>query len=220
MANGNDPHRGRPVLRAGAESSAAMAAVIMVHGRGADAADILSLSELFAREGVAYLAPEAAGHAWYPNRFFVPRTENEPYLSSALAVVGALVDGLGEKGLAPERVVLLGFSQGACLSLEFAARKPRRYGGVVALSGGLIGAVVRPEDYAGSLAGTPVFLGVSDVDPHIPLARVKESAEVMRRLGGDVTERIYPGMGHTINDDEVGAVGALLDRVLAEAGAG
>lgn len=215
-----DPHRGQKVLRAGAELTAAKAAMIMIHGRGADAADILSLSELFAREGVVFLAPEAAGRTWYPNRFTVPREANEPYLSSALGVVALLLDRLGEApAIPPERVVLLGFSQGACLSLEFAARRPRRYGGVVGLSGGLIGADVKPADYPGVLAGTPVFLGCSDVDPHIPLARVNATAEIFRGLGAAVEERIYPGLAHTINDDEVAAVGGILDRVLSgEAG--
>jgi phospholipase/carboxylesterase len=209
----SDPHRGQPVLSAGAEPASARGVVIMIHGRGADAADILGLSEVLARPDFAYLAPEAAGHAWYPYRFLVPAAQNEPHLSSALRVVAGLIDRLAAAGLPAERAVLLGFSQGACLALEFAARNPRRYGGVLAFSGGLIGDGIDPAAYPGGLAGTPVFLGCSDVDPHIPLVRVRESAEVMRRLGGEVTERIYRGMAHTINTDEIEEAGRFLDRL-------
>lgn len=208
-----DPHRGRPVLVAGAALDGASAAMIMVHGRGADAGDILGLAEYFERPDIAYLAPEAAGHTWYPNRFLVPVEQNEPYLSSALGVLAMLVGDLENAGIAAERIFLLGFSQGACLSLEFAARNPRRYGGVFALSGGLIGASVKAENYSGSLAGTPVFLGCSDIDPHIPLARVKESSAVMAALGATVTERIYPGMGHTVTGDEVEEIKKVLATV-------
>jgi predicted esterase len=208
-----DPHGGQPVLFAGAATGEAKGAMILVHGRGADARDILGLAEYFGRPDLAYVAPEAAGHAWYPNRFLVPVEQNEPYLSSALGVIAGLVADIGKAGIGPERVFLVGFSQGACLSLEFAARNPRRYGGVFALSGGLIGASVRAENYSGSLAGTPVFFGCSDVDPHIPLARVKESSAVMAALGGAVTERIYPGMGHTVTGDEVEEIRKVLAGV-------
>jgi len=209
----DDPHGGQPILFAGAQVGEAKGAMILVHGRGADARDILGLAEYFGRPDLAYVAPEAAGHTWYPNRFLVPVEENEPYLSSALGVLDTLVDDIGRGGLGAERVFLLGFSQGACLSLEFAARNPRRYGGVIALSGGLIGASVKADNYSGSLAGTPVFLGCSDVDPHIPLARVKESSTIMAALGGAVTERIYPGMGHTVTGDEVEEVVKMLAGV-------
>jgi predicted esterase len=205
-----DPHGGQPILFAGARVGEAKGAMILVHGRGADARDILGLAEYFGRPDLAYVAPEAAGHTWYPNRFLVPVEENEPHLSSALGVLDTLVADIGKGGVAAERLFLLGFSQGACLSLEYAARNPRRYGGVVALSGGLIGASVRAENYSGSLAGTPVFLGCSDVDPHIPLARVQESSAVMAALGGVVTERIYPGMGHTVTGNEVEEVVKML----------
>ncbi len=186
----------------------------MIHGRGADAADILSLAEIFQRDDIIYLAPQAAGRAWYPYRFLEPVGRNEPYLSSALQVIGGLVAWLGERNMPAEKVVFLGFSQGACLALEFAARQPQRYGGVIGFSGGLIGAAVTQDAYAGFLNGTPVLLGCSDVDPHIPLSRVRETAEIMRGLGATVTERIYPGLGHTINEDEVAHARAILNAVM------
>jgi predicted esterase len=209
-----DPHGGRPILFAGAPIGEAKGAMILIHGRGADARDILGLAEYFGRPDLAYVAPEASGHTWYPNRFLVPVEQNEPYLSSAFGVLATLIADIGKGGIGAERVFLLGFSQGACLSLEFAARNPRRYGGVIALSGGLIGASVDVSHYSGSLAGTPVFLGCSDVDPHIPLARVKESSAVMAALGATVTERIYPGMGHTVTGDEVEEIRKVLAAVV------
>jgi predicted esterase len=211
---GSDPHRGQPVLQAGAGLAVARAAVVMVHGRGADAADILSLAEIFQRSDIIYLAPQAAGRAWYPNRFTEPVGRNEPELSSALGVVGGLLAWLGERDMPADKVVLLGFSQGACLALEYAARNPRRYGGVIAFSGGLIGANVSPHAYGGFFNATPVFVGCGDRDPHIPERRVRETAEVMRALGAQVTERIYPGLGHTINEDEVAHALAILSGVM------
>jgi predicted esterase len=205
-----DPHRAQPVAERGAPLARAEAALIMLHGRGASAASILALAEVLAPADVACLAPQAAGHTWYPYPFTAPLERNEPWLSSALGVIDGLLDRLDEAGLPRERVALLGFSQGACLALEYAARHARPYAGVIGLSGGLIGPDSTPRDHPGSLAATPVFLGCSDIDPHIPLARVHEAAEVLRRLGGDVTERVYPGMGHTINDDEVSFVRGLL----------
>jgi predicted esterase len=209
----SDPHAGGAVLTTGAAIDKARAGMILIHGRGANAADILSLAEVLDRPDVAYFAPEASDNTWYPRPFTSPVEMNEPHLGSALKVVASLLAGLAGNGLQPGRVVLLGFSQGACLALTFAARNPMRYGGVAALSGGLIGAEVRAEDYAGSLAETPVFLGCSDVDPHIPLRRVKQSAEIMVNLGATVTERIYPGFGHAINQDEVDHVRRMLDGI-------
>jgi predicted esterase len=204
MNDMTDPHHGQPVLQAGAALPQAKAAMIMLHGRGADAADIIALSQIIGVDGIAYRAPEAAGHSWYPYSFLAPLADNEPGRTSALGVIAALIETLGRDGqIEPDNIALLGFSQGACLALEFAARNPRRYGAIFALSGGLIGAEVSRQDYAGALDGTPVFLGCSDVDPHIPVARVTQSAQIMGDLGGDVTEQIYPGMGHTIVEDEI-----------------
>jgi predicted esterase len=208
-----DPHRDQPVLTAGAPVESAAGAVILVHGRGANAADILGLAQAIDRPAFAFLAPDAAGHAWYPHPFTAPRSINQPWLGSALSLIGRLIADIAGKNMPAERIVLLGFSQGACLSLEYAARNPRRYGGVVALSGGLIGDVVTGGDYPGSLAGTPAFLGCSDMDPFIPLARVQESSAIMRKLECEVTERIYRGAGHTVVADEIEAVQRILDRI-------
>ena len=209
------PHEGQPVRQAGEQLGRARAAMVMVHGRGGSADDILTLSEELLLPGFAYVAPQAAGHTWYPNSFLAPIGSNQPFLDSALRRIESLVADLLNRGVAGERIALLGFSQGACLVTEFAARHPRRYGGVVAFSGGLIGPPGTPRDYAGSLDGTPVFLGCSDVDFHIPAERVRESADVMRRLGGDVTMRLYPGMGHLVNEDEIDAVRAMLAAAVA-----
>ncbi len=218
----NDPHADQLVRTAGAPFERAKAAVIMLHGRGDSAAGILGLAEEFAQPDLMYVAPQAAGHAWYPYSFLAPLDRNEPWLSSALGAVGHVVKVIEAQGIPSARTVLCGFSQGACLASEFAARHPRRYGGVVALSGGLIGneqltAVDPPADkildYDGDLANTPVFLGCSDDDPHIPLVRVEHSAEALEKMGADVTMRIYPGLGHTVNEDEVKFVRGLLARI-------
>jgi predicted esterase len=208
------PHQGQPVLTAGEPLDKAKAAMIMVHGRGASAEDILSLTPELNQPGFAYLAPQAAGYAWYPNSFLAPIASNEPGLSSGLAVIASLLEKLAEAGIPPERTILLGFSQGACLSLEFAARNARRYGGLAGLSGGLIGPDGTPRDYPGSLDGTPVFLGCSDVDPHVPKKRVELSAEVLQRLGGNVTTRLYPRMGHTVNRDEIRQVQDIMSALI------
>lgn len=184
--------------------------MILVHGRGAPAEDVLGLGQALGVGDLSLLAPQAAGYSWYPQSFLAPISANEPGLSSALALIGELLADLASRGVAPERTVLAGFSQGACLSLEYAARNARRYGGVVALSGGLIGPPGTPRDYPGTLDGTPVFLGCSDRDPHIPLARVQESTQILQRLGGTVVERIYPGMPHTVNEDEIEHVRRLI----------
>ncbi|MGE3870912.1 MAG: alpha/beta hydrolase [Pseudorhodoplanes sp.] len=201
-----DPREGLPRAQAGAPLQRAKAAMVMLHGRGASAENILSLADVLAQPDIAYLAPQAPGHAWYPQSFLAPIEQNEPHLSRALDLVGDLLARLALLGFPADKVILLGFSQGGCLAAEFAARHPRRYAGVIGLSAGLIGPPGMPRDYAGSLTGTPVFLGCSDVDPHIPLARVRESTRVLRALGGEVTERVYPGFGHAINDDEIAQV--------------
>lgn len=207
-------HRGQPVRTSGVPPEEAAAAMVLLHGRGASAESILTLADkLGDPPGFAYAAPQAAGHTWYPYSFLAPLEQNEPWLSSALEAVGAVVSELEDAGLDASQIILLGFSQGACLALEFAARNARRYGGVIAFSGGLIGPDTPLRDAAGSLDGTPVFLGCSDVDPHIPASRVHASADVLERLGADVTKRIYPGMGHTVNDDEIAWARALMLKV-------
>jgi phospholipase/carboxylesterase len=203
-------HAGQPVLHYGAPMATARLVAIFMHGRGASAEDILGLAPELAADDVAYLAPQAAGHTWYPYSFLSPIAQNEPDLTSALGVIARLIGAAGEHGRGPDQVVILGFSQGACLTLEFAARNPRRYAAIVALSGGLVGPPGTPRQYPGSMERTPVFIGCSDVDVHIPVERVRESAEVFRRMGGSVDERIYPGLGHTINTDELEAVRGLM----------
>ena len=193
------------VVEAGEPLAKARAAMILVHGRGATAADIMTVGAELMHPGFAYVAPQAEGNAWYPYPFTAPLEANEPYLSAALGVIENLLARV-EATIPAQRVILLGFSQGACLTLEFAARHARRYGGVVGLSGGLIGPADTPRDYPGSFDGTPVFLGCSDVDPHIPKERVIETAEIYKRLGAKVTMTLYPGMGHTASQEEIDAV--------------
>lgn len=212
----SDPHARPPILQAGTPLEQARAAMVMIHGRGATAQSILGLHEYFEQPDFVYLAPQAAGNSWYPHSFLQPIPLNEPYLTSALRAVGALVEWLHGEGFAHEHIMLLGFSQGACLASEFVARNARRYGGLAALSGGLIGPEGTPRNYRGALDGTPVFLGCSDVDAHIPKARVLHTAEVLRGMGAEVTDRLYPGMEHTINDDEIEFVRGMMARVVEQ----
>lgn len=198
-----DPHGAQPVLTLGPALADARAAVIILHGRGADAQDILPLAHEIDVPHVAWLGPDAANNAWYPDRFMQPLANNEPWLTSALAFVHRTVEQVTAAGIPAERIVLAGFSQGACLALEYAARNAKRYGGVFAFAGGLIGPDGTPRDYAGSFDGTPVFIGVGDQDAHIPVKRSQESAEVMLRLGATVDLRIYPGLPHTIIEDQI-----------------
>ena len=183
----------------------------MVHGRGATPENILELVPMLGHPNLTYLAPSAANRTWYPNSFMAPIASNEPGLSSALGVLASLVTRIEAAGVPQSRIVLLGFSQGACLSGEFAVRHASRFGGVVMLSGGLIGPPGTRWEWDGRFEGTPVFLGCSDVDAHIPESRVRQSADVFTRMGADVTTRIYPGMGHLINDDEIAFAQRLLD---------
>ena len=201
-----------PVLEAGEKLGKARAAMILAHGRGATAQDIMTIAAEVMHPGFAYLAPQASGNAWYPNPFTASIETNEPYLSSALEVLETLLARV-EETVPAERVILLGFSQGACLTLEFAARHARRYGGVVGLSGGLIGPDGTPRDYPGDFEGTLAFLGCSDVDPHIRKDRVVEAAEVLKRMGAKVTMRLYPGMGHTVSQDEIESVREIVEAV-------
>ncbi len=193
----------------------AKVALVLIHGRGASAEDIYSLGEEVATgvPGVALLAPQAAGNVWYPQRFLAPLDQNEPYLSSALGVIGGLVKGLVDGGVPHERIVLIGFSQGACLSLEFASRNPRRYGGVMGLSGALIGPPGSPRSVSVGLGGTPVYLGCSDRDAHIPLQSVEESASALALQGATVTKSIFVGMGHTVNGEELAFVQKLVVKL-------
>ncbi|TSD15660.1 phospholipase [Haloglomus irregulare] len=203
------PHQGQGITTAGADLADAPAAVVLAHGRGASARGILGMADEFAVEGVAYLAPQAARNEWYPNSFLAPVEANEPGRSSGLRALDDAVGRAVEAGIPHERIVLGGFSQGACLAAEYVARNPRRYGGVIAFSGGLIGEEL-DGTYPGDLAGTPVFLGCSDVDPHIPEERVVATRDALEAMGADVDMRLYEGMGHTVNADEVAAARAVI----------
>lgn len=210
---GADPHAGQPVVTHGPPPASARCAVILVHGRGDSAAGILSLTDEFDLPDVAWLAPQAAGRAWYPVSFLAPLERNEPALSSAIRVIHGLVQDLAHQGIGAERVVLCGFSQGACLVSEFAARQPRRYGGVAALSGGLIGPPDTPRTLTGSFEAMPALFACSEDDPYIPLSRVQESIAVFRRMHAQVDDRTYPGTSHSINADEIAALDAMLRSV-------
>ncbi len=210
-----EPHQGQPMLHAGEPIDQAKAAIVMMHGRGATARDIFELVPGLMLPDFAFLAPQAAENAWYPNSFLMPIASNEPALTSALLTIETILAELGEVGIAKERIMLLGFSQGACLSLEFVARNARRYGGLVALSGGLIGPDGTPREYRGSLDGTPVFLGCSDTDPFVPKERVELSASIMQKLGGSVTAKLYPNMEHTINLDEMRIIRSMMVALTA-----
>ncbi len=203
------------MLHAGTPLAMAHAAMLLVHGRGASAADIMSVGQELTHPDFAYLAPEAAGNTWYPNPFTAPIESNEPYLSSAISVLEDVLAKITEH-VKHERVILLGFSQGACLALEFAARHAQRFGGVVGFSGGLIGPDGTPRDYPGNFHGTPVFIGCSDVDPHIAKARVLEAGDVLKRMGAAVTVKLYPNMAHTVNADEIHSAAQIVEAVAHE----
>ncbi|MFC4544361.1 alpha/beta hydrolase [Halosolutus amylolyticus] len=221
------PHADQPIERAGPDLADASAAMILVHGRGARASGMLGLADEIGRDDVAYVAPQAQRGSWYPNSFLADLEANQPHLDSALELLdetvagvtaGTLDDaGTGDDangdGIPLDRVVLLGFSQGGCLATEYAARNADRYGGVVALSGGLIGPEGTPREYDGSMDGTPVFIGCGDQDPHIPVDRVEESARVFEDLDAEMETRIYEGVGHTVLEDELEYVRALVADV-------
>ena len=213
MASASDPHANSPILTAGPAPEQAAGTIVMIHGRGATAESILSLlPELELEMDVAAIAPQAANDTWYPQSFLAPLEANQPYLDSALRKVEAIVMDLIARGVASKRIAVLGFSQGACLSCEFAARHAREYAAVLALSGGLIGPPGTPRHDSGSLAGTNVFLGCGDPDAHIPFSRVIESGDVFTRMGATADVRRYPGMPHTINHDEIDACRVILSR--------
>jgi predicted esterase len=207
------PHEGQPIVTGGAALGQGRAVVVMVHGRGAAPQNILDLLPRLNRPDVSYLAPAASGNTWYPYSFMAETAKNEPGLSSALDVLARLVDDLVARGTPKQRIVLLGFSQGACLTSEFAVRHADRYGGIIAYTGGLIGPPGTNWNYPGSFGGTPVFMGCSDIDAHVPQARVEDSAAVFERMGAKVTLRIYPGMAHVVNDDEIAEGQKIIDAV-------
>lgn len=207
------PHGDQPALRAGATLENARAAVIMIHGRGAGPANILDLVHAIGHPDVAYVAPAASGGTWYPKSFMSPIADNEPGISSGIQVVHGLIDEAVARGIPTERIMLLGFSQGACLASTAAQRRPARYGGVIVLSGGLIGPAGETWSESGSFQSTPAFFGCSDVDGHVPATRVRESAAVYERMGALVTTRIYPGMGHLVNEDEAAFARDLLATI-------
>jgi predicted esterase len=208
-----DPHRDQPVASVGPAMTSKSTVVILIHGRNAGPDNILDLVPHFAQSHVTYLAPSAAGRTWYPQSFLAPRAQNEPFLSSALASVGRVVDEVHKGGVPLRRIVVCGFSQGACLATEFVYRRADRLGGLVAFSGGLIGPPGTHWDRRESFAGMPAFFGCSDVDAHVPRFRVEESAGVFSTLGAEVTPRIYPGMGHLVNDDEIAHATAMLGAI-------
>jgi phospholipase/carboxylesterase len=212
-SNADDPQRNQPVLQRGAPLNRAKGAVVLLHGRGASAEDILGLAQDFDLPDLAYLAPEAAEHTWYPYSFLSPIEQNQPWLDSALKLVGETVQRAINAGIERQNVAIVGFSQGACLATEFLARNAARYGGLVAFTGGLIGPPGAKFVYSGDLAGTPCFLGAGDRDPHVPWKRVEESAAVLSDLGAAVTLRRYPGLPHTINQDEIDHAKIILQRI-------
>jgi predicted esterase len=217
MESRTDPHAGQPVGQWGAPLGESATAMILVHGRNAAPRNILDVAVVLDRPAFTHLAPAASGNTWYPYSFMADTSMNEPGLSSALATLKDLVDRVAGHGVRHHHIILLGFSQGACLAAEFAVRNATRYGGVVAYSGGLIGPPGTTWEYPGSFDGTPVFLGCSDIDSHVPLERVDESAAVFERMGAAVEKRIYPGMGHLVNEDEIAYVQMLMDDVVEAA---
>lgn len=208
-------HRDVPIRTAGTALKDARAAMIMLHGRGASAEDILTLAHELDQNSFAYFAPQAVNSTWYPYSFLTPIERNEPWLSSALDLISTLLEDIVGAGIPPDRIMLLGFSQGACLALDYVARNPERYGGVVGMSGGLIGPPGVNWDFSGSLERTPVFLGCSDVDPHVPPERFLETVDMFRKLDAEVVFQLYPGMGHTVNLDEINRAHRMMENLLA-----
>lgn len=208
------PHQESEIFEHGASLSRAKAAMIMVHGRGAMAKGMFPLADTFAQPDFHYVAPQAQHHTWYPHSFLEPREKNQPGISSGLQLVYDLLESIAEDGIPKEKIILLGFSQGACLATEFIARHPQKLGGVVALSGGLIGPSINQEHYSGSMAQTPVFIGCSDNDPHVHKKRIDETVTVFERLNADVNKQIYKGMGHTISEEEIQVIRGMMADIL------
>ena len=210
-----DPHRDQPILQGGAPLADAAAVLVLLHGRGGSAQEMLALARDLGGSAakLAWLVPEAAGRQWYPYSLLDKVERNRPHLNSGLTLLARILDKAAAAHVAPERVALFGFSQGASVALEFAARNARRYGAIVALSGALLGPEGTPRDYPGSLAETPVFLGSGDQDPHLPKRRVEETAAVFERLGARVSRRVYPGLAHAMNDDETAVTRGMLETM-------
>ena len=185
-------------------------ALILIHGRGADARDILGLASQLNLSEYALLAPEATNNSWYPYSFLAEPEQNEPWLSSALDLIKEMVDEVMKQGITSENIYLLGFSQGACLALEFAARHAQKMGGIVALTGGLIGDKIYQENYTGDFNGTPIFLGTGNPDPHVPIERVKESANILEKMNAEVHLKVYEGRPHTVSQDEIDVANQLI----------
>lgn len=200
------------IITAGKKTTEAKKALIMVHGRGGSGEDILSLANYLNVRDYALVAPQATGNTWYPYSFLMPPAQNEPWLSSALSVLKEVTDDIVADGIALENIYFLGFSQGACLTLEFITRNAQKYGGAVAFTGGLIGDQIYPENYQGNFGGSPVFIGTSNPDPHVPVDRVKASEKVLKEMGADITVNIYNNMGHTISQDEIDLANKLVFR--------
>ena len=200
----------KQIIQTGKQTGEATKALVMVHGRGGSAEDILSLANYLPVNDFALFAPQATNNTWYPYSFLTPPKENEPWLSGALDVLKDTVADVQAEGIKPENIYFLGFSQGACLTLEFVTRNASRYGGVVAFTGGLIGDKIYDQNYAGDFAGTPVFIGTSDPDPHVPVERVHATSEILSGMHAQVTKKIYKNMGHTISQDEIKLVNELI----------
>ncbi len=207
------PHQDQNFATTGADLNDAEMAMILIHGRGASAQSMLMFADEFSGNSIHYRALQASGHTWYPRSFMAPKEMNEPGISSGLQAIYDQIVTIEEAGIPKENIMLLGFSQGACLTTEYAARHPGRFGAIVGFSGGLIGQHVDPKNYSGSMEQTPVFLGCSDRDPHIPKERVDETEQVFQQLNADVTKRIYEGMGHTVNKDEIEFVDGLISKI-------
>ena len=208
------PHHAPKILMEGVELKNAKAVMIMIHGRGATAESILDISQYFLIDDVTYIAPQANGGTWYPYSFLMPTEQNEPGITSGLQKISEIVDHAIASGIPEQKIMLLGFSQGACLSLEWTARSNKQIGAVFGLSGGLIGPNGALRTYSGTLEHTSVFLGCSDVDFHIPKERVAESADVFKKLGASVTLKLYPNMDHTVNDDEIDHINSMMSDII------
>lgn len=215
MSSFNNPHQNQPIAVTGKAINEAKFAMIMIHGRGASAQSILGLSNEFQNTGgLVFLAPQASDHTWYPYSFLAPRDQNQPGIDSGLRAISDIIKKLNDQGISNDCIFLLGFSQGACLASEYAVRNPDRYAGVIALSGGLIGSSIDPSEYNGDLKDTPLFMGCSDIDPHVPVKRLDETEDIFSKLGAKVRKNIYPGMGHLVNEDEIAHINDLIKKAL------